>query len=127
MRSATMKRLVALVATLGLMSTTFAGAVNAAMIGTESAVSTEQRAEYVNEIQSWIARDDVKQQLVEMGVDPAQAGDRVAGLTAMELQTLHTQIEDLPAGAGLVEAIGIVFVILLILELVGVTDIFSKI
>lgn len=127
MLSTAMKRLVVLVAGLGLLSTTFAGAVNAAMVGTQSAVSTEQRAEYVDDIRGWLTQDRVQQQLVDLGVDPSKASERVASMTTAELQTLHTQIEELPAGAGLVEVIGIVFVVLLILELVGVTNVFSKI
>jgi hypothetical protein len=40
---------------------------------------------------------------------------------------LQGRIADLPAGAGVIEVIGIVFVILLILELIGVTNIFTRI
>lgn len=127
MLNATMKRLVVLVAGLGLLSTTFAGVVNAAMIGTQPAVTMEQRAEYVSDIKGWLAQDEVRKQLVELGVDPADASERVASMTAEELQTLHTRIDELPAGAGVVEVIGIVFVVLLILELVGVTNIFNRI
>lgn len=127
MLNAAMKRLVVLVAGLGLLSMTFAGAVNAAMIGTQSAISTEQRSEYISDIKGWLGQDGVQQQLVELGVDPANASERVAAMTTEELQTLHTQIEELPAGAGVIEVIGIVFVVLLILELVGVTNIFSRI
>lgn len=127
MLNAAMKRLVVLVAGLGLLSMTFAGAVNAAMIGTQSAVSTEQRAEYISDIQGWLGQDGVRQQLVDLGVEPSNASERVAAMTTEELQTLHTEIEELPAGAGIVEVIGIVFVVLLILELVGVTNIFTKI
>lgn len=127
MLNAAMKRLVVLVAGLGLLTMTFAGAVNAAMVGTQSAVSTEQRAEYISDIKGWLGQDGVQQQLVELGVDPANASERVAVMTTEELQTLHQQIEELPAGAGLIEVIGIVFVVLLILELVGVTNVFSRI
>ncbi len=127
MLNAAMKRFVVLVAGLGLLSTTFAGAVNAAMVGTQSAVTMEQRAEYVSDIKGWLAQDNVREQLVELGVDPANASERVAAMTAEELQKLHTQIEELPAGAGVIEVIGIVFLVLLILELVGVTNIFSRI
>jgi hypothetical protein len=126
LRAAT-KRFVVLMAALGLLSTSFVGVVNAAMVGTQSAVSSEQRAGYISEINSWLARDSVEQQLVDLGVDPSNAVERVAAMTNEELQTLHTRINELPAGAGLLEVVGIVFVVLLILELVGVTNIFSRI
>ncbi|HSH40580.1 MAG TPA: PA2779 family protein [Arenicellales bacterium] len=127
MLKSVMKRFVVLVAGLGLLATTFAGVANAAMIGTQPAISLEQRAQHVHDIKEWLTQDQVRQQLVELGVDPEHAGQRVAAMTAEELQTLHDRIDELPAGAGLVEVIGIVFVVLLILELVGVTNIFNRI
>jgi hypothetical protein len=59
-------------------------------------------------------------------VDPVAASERVAALTDEELRYLDGRLAELPAGAGVVEVIGIVFVVLLILELVGVIDIFKS-
>jgi hypothetical protein len=75
------------------------------------------------------ARDDVRAELLRLGVEPKMAEERLAALTPAELQLLQHQMDQLPAGAGgeVFAVIGIVFVILLILELVGVTNIFSKI
>ena len=50
---------------------------------------------------------------------------RVAALSTEELRQLKLQIDELPAG-GLLAVIGVVFVVLLILELVGVTNIFNN-
>ncbi len=57
---------------------------------------------------------------------PAQVESRVAALTDSELRTLAGQMADLPAGADALAVIGIVFLVLLILEAVGVIDIFKK-
>lgn len=127
MLKAVMKRLIVLVAGFGFLASGFSGAVNAAMIGTESAVAQEQRVEYINDIQGWMARDQVAQQLVEFGVEPANAAQRVAAMTTEELRILHNRIEDMPAGASAIGVIGVVFLVLLILELVGVTNIFNSI
>lgn len=124
---ATLKLLVSLVAGMSLLGSTLSSVADAAMIGTQSAAAMEQRAEYVSDIKSWLARDDVRRQLVQMGVDPADASSRISSMTADEVRTLHQRIDELPAGAGLLEVIGIVFVVLLILELVGVTHIFTNI
>lgn len=121
------KHLIALVAGMSLLSTTVIGVANAAMVGTQSAVALEQRAEHIAGINDWLTQESVKQQLVELGVDPVSAKDRVAAMTAEELQTLNERIGELPAGAGAIEVIGVVFLVLLILELVGVTNIFNKI
>jgi len=61
-----------------------------------------------------------------MGVDPSQVDARIASLTDGELRTLAGQMNDLPAGSGALAVIGIVFLVLLILEAVGVIDIFKK-
>lgn len=119
------KRIVTLLASLSLLFTTLAGGVNAAMVGTETAVINQQRVERISEINAWMSQDRVRSQLVAMGVDPDNATERVASMTSEELRVLHGEIEDLPAGAGLVEIIGLVFIVLLILELVGVTNIFA--
>lgn len=123
----TLKLLVSFIAGISLLSTTLFSVANAAMIGTQSAAAMEQRSEYISDIKGWLAQDSVKQQLVQLGVDPADASARVASMTSEELSTLHQRIGELPAGAGLLEVIGIVFVVLLILELVGVTHVFTKI
>ena len=53
--------------------------------------------------------------------------ERMAALTDQELQLLATDLENMPAGGSLLGALGVAFIVLLILELVGVIDIFNKI
>ena len=65
--------------------------------------------------------------LEQLGVDPLAADARIAALTDQELQLLATDLENLPAGGSALGVVGIVFIVLLILELVGVIDIFNKI
>ena len=55
------------------------------------------------------------------------AEERIAALTDQELELLAAELENMPAGGNIVGAIGIAFIVLLILELVGVIDIFNKI
>ena len=47
-------------------------------------------------------------------------------MTPDELARLSRGLDELPAGAGALEVIGVVFLVLLLLELVGVIDIFKK-
>jgi hypothetical protein len=75
-----------------------------------------------------MSRADVRAQLENLGVDPAAATARVASLTDRELADVSSQIEALPAGGdGVLVVVGIVFLVLLILELTGVIDIFKKV
>ena len=78
-------------------------------------------------IQAQMAREDVQKAMTEMGVDPAEAQLRVASLSDQELLTLEQELETLPAGGSFFAVVGIVFVVLLILELVGVTNIFTSV
>lgn len=73
-----------------------------------------------------LARDEVRERMQALGVDPAQVEARLARLTPSELESLANRIDSMPAGAGALEVIGIVFLVLLILEAVGVIDIFKK-
>jgi hypothetical protein len=103
-------------------------AANAALLDTASALTNPEAASsHDDAIEAFLARETVQQQLVQMGVSPELAMARVDALTPTERLLLEQNISDLPAGAGVVEVIGIVFIVLLILELVGVTDIFKKI
>jgi len=120
-----LKRFFVVLACWSFLFATFASAAHAAMVGTQGALNEQQRAEQVADVKEWLDREGVRKQLVAMGVDPDTAAERVATLTPAELQELHGKIEELPAGAGLVEAVGIVFVVLVILELLGVTHTFT--
>lgn len=107
---------------LGLQSTASAG-----VIGTQDYLSAETRASHLANINAALSRTDVQAELVSLGVDPTDAVIRVAALSDAELSQVSQQMQTLPAGGdSLLAVIGIVFVVLLILELTGVTDIFKK-
>jgi hypothetical protein len=104
-----------------LQSTAYAG-----VIGTEHYLGALEREQALDRIDAVLAREEVRERLEQLGVDPAQAFERVAALSDAELAALEQNLEQLPAG-GILGVIGVVFVVLLILELVGVTNIFNKI
>lgn len=99
---------------------------NAAMIGTLQAVESDSRVRDLATVNGALARDEVRQQFAALGVDPAAIDSRIAALTDSELNSLAKQLHEMPAGADALAVIGIVFVVLLILEMVGVIDIFKK-
>jgi hypothetical protein len=101
------------------------GSASAAVIGTQQAISMDERQVLVSDIQSKLLREDVKKALTDLGVDPGDAADRVASLSNQELAQLDSQINVLPAGGGALAIIGAVFLVLLILELTGVVNVFS--
>jgi hypothetical protein len=98
----------------------------AAPIGTDTLIQLDQRDELLSDIQAQLARDEVRAEFLARGVSPAEVDERVAALSTEELHHLKHQIDELPAG-GIFAVIGVVFVVLLILEVVGVTNVFTKV
>jgi hypothetical protein len=99
---------------------------NAGIIGTQIVIEAGQRDADLATIHAGLERAEVRQQFAALGVDVDLVEARLAALTDAEVATLAERMEQMPAGGDLLAVIGIVFVILLILELVGVIDIFKK-
>ncbi len=72
-----------------------------------------------------LAQEQVQQQLQALGVSQDEAMARVAALSPGELQVLNQRMDELPAG-GILGLIGAVFIVLPILEVVGVTNVFTS-
>jgi hypothetical protein len=98
----------------------------AELVGTLQAVEAGTRAEDLATVSAALAKQEVREQMAALGVDPADIDARVARLTDTELRTLAGRMGEMPAGGDALAVIGIVFVVLVILELVGVIDIFKK-
>ena len=68
---------------------------------------------------------ELRSALARMGVDPADAQARADRLTDAEVADLNARLDQLPAGAGALEAVLIVFLVFVITDALGITDIFS--
>jgi hypothetical protein len=97
------------------------------MIGTQMLIETRQTDTTRARVEEFISRDSVRDQMVALGVAPAEVRDRLAALTGDELRLLEQNLETMPAAGDALAVIGIVFIVLLILELTGVIDIFKKV
>lgn len=111
---------------LSLLSLGSPLAAQAGVITTLEGIESTRAQNELTRINSALAREQVREQMRALGVDEAQLQARLSRLTDAELQTLADRIDGLPAGAGVLEVIGVVFVVLLILEAVGVIDVFKK-
>ena len=100
-------------------------AAQTAVIDTRTILAIEAESPKT-EVQAFLAREEVREQMVALGVNPDDASGRVAALTDQELSLLQYHINDLPAGSSALALLGAVFLVLIVLELVGVTNIFSK-
>lgn len=78
-------------------------------------------------VEAYLLRDNVAAELAELGVSHEMAMARVADMSAAELEQIAGRIDQMPAaGDGVIVVLGVVFLVLIILELVGVTNIFRR-
>lgn len=99
-------------------------AAHAGMVGTEAVVNAAQAQQDRERLYNALSRDDVQAQLLARGVDPAQVQARVDSLTDEEMQTLATNMDQLPAGGGVVGALVLIFLVLLVTDLLGLTNVY---
>lgn len=104
------------------------GATHAAMIPTDALIGEAAAAGDRARIVAFLQREDVRAQMVALGVDPAEAASRVAALSDTEIEEIAGRLDELPAGEGalgtVVGAALVIFLILLITDLLGLTDVF---
>ncbi|HTL50288.1 MAG TPA: PA2779 family protein [Steroidobacteraceae bacterium] len=98
----------------------------ASVVGTSEAIAAARSDNPRAVVDAALARADVRAKLAEMGVDQAAIQGRLAALSDDEVASLAGQIESAPAGGDALAVIGVVFLVLVILEVVGVIDIFKK-
>lgn len=105
-------KLAILLSLLGVMMIQMSLA-QAKMVDTGEILQSTDRAQIVRTLE----RKDVQQQLIDMGVDPASAIERVSQMTDAEIAQINGRLADLPAGAGLntVELLLIIIILILVL------------
>lgn len=109
---------------LGSLPVAAAPAPASSLVSTQDALQADQvrsDRERINEI---LARQDVQEQLMAQGVDPADVEARVAALSDEEVSQMAEQLEELPAGASVVGALVFIFVVLLVTDILGLTNVF---
>tara|TARA_R110002167_G_scaffold117582_2_gene293645 strand:+ start:427 stop:786 length:360 start_codon:yes stop_codon:yes gene_type:complete len=96
----------------------------AAMVSTSALINTDDASYSTQELQEALASDELKQQLQNLGVSASELNDRIASLTADEIQQLNTQLAEQPAG-GVLGVLLTIFVIFIVTDMLCATDIFS--
>ena len=100
----------------------------AAIIGTDAVLDNLQAQEARGYLKQLLARQDVQNALVAQGIDPGEARARIDSLSDAEAIQAADKFEQMPAGSGFLETFLIiaflVFLILLITDIAGYTDIF---
>jgi hypothetical protein len=127
---AAVRKPVALMLILALL-TVFSGLgpAYASMIGTSEVLEKECRSLDKQRLVNALQRQEVRDRLESWGVDPEVAEARIQAMTERELASAAQNMEHMPAGGDglgtLVGAAVFIFLVLLITDIAGLTDVFS--
>lgn len=104
------------------------GSAQAGLVSTEQMLAEPTVAQARDRVEAFVARDDVRAQMVALGVDPREAADRVGSLSDGEVLRIAGQLDELPAGQSAIGAVVgaalVIFLVLLITDLLGLTNVF---
>ena len=100
----------------------------AAMVPTEAIIYKNTAQDARDHLKTLISRNDIKDALISQGIDPDEAKARIDSLSDSEAIAAAEKIKQLPAGGdalgALIGAVLIVFLVLLITDILGFTDVF---
>ena len=96
----------------------------AAMIGNEQIINQSQSQQTRDSLQQLFEQDTARQQLQAWGVNPEQIQDRIDNLTDSELARINQQVDTLDAGGNVLGILLVIFIVFVITDVIGATDIF---
>jgi len=100
----------------------------AAMVGTETVLTTTQTQNARENLVRFLEREDVEAAMTAQGISSLEAKARVGSLSDAEVVRIAEKMDQLPAGSdGLGIVVGaalIVFLVLLFTDIAGYTDVF---
>lgn len=119
----TLQRFLCLVMSLSLIILPI-GPAQAAMIGNAQIINEVQSELNRSEILQILDREAARQQLLALGVSPEEVKQRVAQMTDAEVAQLNRHLAELPAGGDVLGVILVLFIVFIITDMLGATDIF---
>jgi hypothetical protein len=97
-------------------------------VSTEQVLAASAGAADRARVLAFLDRAEIRAQIAALGVDPNEAAARVAALSDAQVHEIAGQLDQLPAGQGavgvVVGAILIIFLVLLVTDLLGLTNVF---
>ena len=99
-----------------------------AMIGTETVIDSARGREAREYLHQLLARKDVQNAFIAQDIDPIEPRARIDSLSDDEVIRIADQIDQLPAGGGAIEVLLVIilvgFIVLVITDITGLTDVF---
>ncbi len=108
-----------------IISSGFVSSVQAAIVSSQDLASVSLKLQARDNVRLALQRIDVQQQLSSMGVEASVVLSRVDSMTNTEIQELSGLIEQKPAGSGIIGLLGFILVVLLITDLLKLTNVYN--
>lgn len=116
-------RYISLLLTATMLSLSL-GTTQAAMVSNQQIIYAAEQTDARQTLLQTLKRDEVQQQLLSLGVSPADVESRIQHMSHAEISQLNQKIDELPAGSGVLGAVVFIFVVFVITDVIGATDIF---
>ena len=113
-----------LLSMLILVSSVLSVSVHADYIDNPELFTSEQSQLDKAQLKDFFSTANAQEKLVEMGVSPELAMVRIDQLTPQEVAQFNEDVENMPAGSGVLGIIVLFAVIFIITDVIGATDIF---
>lgn len=116
-------RYVALLLTASMLSLSL-GTSQAAMVSNQQIIHAAEETSARQSLMQTLQREQVQQQLISLGVSPADVESRIQHMSYAEISQLNQRIDELPAGSGVLGAVVFIFVVFVVTDVIGATDVF---
>jgi predicted proteasome-type protease len=96
----------------------------AAMVANAQVIDRMQQQTDRDAVLQLLQQKEARDYLISMGVQPSDVEQRVNMMTSEELTQLNAQMAELPAGGDILGLLLLLFIIFIITDIIGATDIF---
>ena len=117
------KRTLSLILAISLFSLSL-GNAQASLVTNDQIINKIDQVNDKEALLQTIKRADVQAQLSSMGVSSADIETRINQMTHEEIAQLNQKMAELPAGAGILGTLTLIFIVFVITDVIGATDIF---
>lgn len=123
--SSLIKRVASVLAVLHFLVFAQIPLAQAVMVGTPEVLAEQKQQVDRQELLGMLEEQSVQKKLEAMGVERDQVEKRINSLTPAELAQFNQQLDQAPAGAGVVGVIVLFLVIFIITDMLCATNIFN--
>lgn len=120
-----LKRMLAMTLSISLLfSGVLVGTASAAVVDTDTVIEAQQQQYDREQLKALLDDEQVQKKLTALGVDKAEVEQRIDAMTPAELAQLNDHMDSMPAGGSVLGVLLVIFLVFVITDVIGATDIF---